>query len=92
MFRNQSLLKSAVSSTVLLSLHLSTISVFPQDLVSADDISGGGQSVFVFRKSRKEPQEMAAARGLRAGGGRVKVSKAKYDTHVAVNRNRPGQG
>jgi superkiller protein 3 len=88
MFRKQSLTKSIFSSIVVFSLHLSSIFVFPQDLVAAEDISGGGQSVFVFRKSRKEPQEKAAARGLRAGGGRVRVSKAKYETHVAVNRKR----
>lgn len=88
MVRKQSLTKSVISSIVIFSFHLSSMFVFPQDLVAAEDISGGGQSVFVFRRSRKDPQEKAAMRGLRAGGGRVRVSKAKYETQVAVNRKR----
>ncbi|HVF31265.1 MAG TPA: hypothetical protein VNA22_09860, partial [Pyrinomonadaceae bacterium] len=69
MFRKRPLAKTLISSIVFFSLNLSCILVFPQDLVAADDISGGGSSVFVFRRSRKEPHEKGAARGIRAGGG-----------------------
>lgn len=75
------------STVVLLSVNLSCLLVFPQDIVAAEDITGGS-SVFVFRKSRKEPQEKAASRGLRSGGGRVRVNKARYDTQVASNRKK----
>ena len=87
MFRHQSLAKSFFSSIVLFSLNLSCIFVFPQDIVAADDITGGS-SVFVFRKSRKEPQEKAAGRATRAGGGRVRSNKGRFDSHVAANRKR----
>ena len=87
MFRKKPLAKSLVSSIVFFSLNLSCILVFPQDIVGSDDISGGS-SVFVFRKSRKEPQEKAASRGVRAGGGRVRTSKTRFDTQVAANRKR----
>lgn len=82
------ILKSIISSLVLFCLNLSCIFVFPQDLVASDDITGGA-SVFVFRKSRKEPQEKAAGRPLRAGGGRAGSHKARrFDTQVASNRKR----
>src|SRR5687768_13906693 len=88
MFRKKSVAKSFFSTTVLFTLNLSSIFVFPQDIVASDDITGGS-SVFVFRKSRKEPQEKAAARGMRSGGGRAKSSKpARFESQVAVNRKR----
>ena len=87
MFRNKPLAKSFLSSVVFISLNISCIFVFPQDIVAADDITGGA-SVFVFRKSRKEPQEKASAGGIRGGGGRVKTSKARYSTEMAAKRKR----
>ena len=64
MFRKKPFAKSLFSSIVLLSLNLSCLLVFPQDIVAADDITGGS-SVFVFRKSRKDPQMKAAGRSMR---------------------------
>jgi len=87
MFRNNSLTKSFFSSIVFFSLNLSCIFVFPQDIVAADDITGGA-SVFVFRKSRKEPQDKAAGRATRAGGGRVRSNRVRFDSHVSANRKR----
>lgn len=87
MFRNKPLAKSFFSSLILLSVNLSCIMAFPQDIVAADDITGGA-SVFVFRKSRKEPQEKAAGRGTRAGGGRARSGKGGFDAQVAANRKR----
>ena len=87
MFRKKSLVRSFISSVVLFCLNLSCIFVFPQDIVAGDDITGGS-SVFVFRKSRKEPQEKAGVRGLRAGGGRAHVNKNRFDSQLAVNRKR----
>jgi tetratricopeptide (TPR) repeat protein len=87
MFRTRTFIKSLFSSIVLLSLNLSCLLVFPQDIVAADDITGGS-SVFVFRKSRKEPQEKAAGRTMRAGGGRVRANRNRFDSQVAANRKR----
>ena len=87
MFRKKTLAKSFVSSVLFFSINLSCIFVFPQDIVAADDIAGGS-SVFVFRKSRKEPQEKAASRGIRGGGGRVRSDKNRFNEQVAVNRKR----
>ena len=87
MFRKKPFAKSLFSSIVLLTLNLSCLLVFPQDIVAADDITGGS-SVFVFRKSRKDPQMKAAGRSMRAGGGRVRSNKAKYSAQVAANRKR----
>ena len=87
MFRSRSFARFIVSSVISFSLSASSILVFPQDLVASDDVSGGA-SVFVFRKSRKEPQEKAAGRSARSGGGRATVSKNRYTTQVAANRQK----
>ena len=87
MFRNRPFANSTFSLAVLVSITFSTILVFPQDIVAMDDITGGS-SVFVFRKSRKEPQEKAAGKAMRAGGGRGKASRNRYDTQVAANRKK----
>src|SRR5688572_3670948 len=87
MFRKKPLLRSLFSSVVLLTLNLSCIFVFPQDIVAAEDVTGGS-SVFVFRKSRKEPQEKAAGRMMRGGGGRARSNKNRFDSQVAVNRKK----
>ena len=93
MLRTRSLASSFVSLLVCFSV-FSTQLVFPQDLVASDDVSGGA-SVFVFRKSRKEPQEKAAGRTSRAGGGKASGSRAgggrtsnRYSTQVAANKQR----
>ena len=87
MFRFRSFARFLFSSLVTFSIFGSSILVFPQDLVASDDVSGGA-SVFVFRKSRKEPQEKAAGRSARSGGGRAPVSRNKYSTQVAANRQK----
>ncbi|HKP68780.1 MAG TPA: tetratricopeptide repeat protein [Pyrinomonadaceae bacterium] len=79
--------KVLVSAIVSFCISASTILVFPQDLVASDDVSGGA-SVFVFRKSRKEPQEKSAGRSARSGGGRAAVSKNRYTPQVAANRQK----
>lgn len=87
MFRNKPLARSFFSSVIFLSLNFSCILVFPQDIVASDDITGGA-SVFVFRKSRKAPQEKAAGRTARAGGGRARSDQARYAAQLAVNRKK----
>lgn len=87
MFRNQHIARSVFSSAVLLSISFSTIFVFPQDIVASDDIAGGS-SVFVFRKSRTQPQEKGAGRAMRAGGGRGRAGRNGYDSQLAAHRSK----
>ena len=88
MFRTKPLAKSFFSLLVLLSLNLSCIFVFPQDIVASDDITAGS-SVFVFRKSKKEPHEKAAGRAMRASGGaRGGAGKHQFDSQAAVYRKK----
>src|SRR6187431_337843 len=87
MFALRSSAKSFCSLLVLASIGFSTIFVFPQDIIASDDLAGGS-SVFVFRKSRKEPQEKAAGRAMRAGGARGKGGRSHYDSQVAANRKK----
>src|SRR6187399_386817 len=87
MFRCRSFTKSFVSSFVLASISFSSIFVFPQDIIASDDLTSGS-SVFVFRKSRKEPQEKAAGRAMRAGGARGRAGHAHYDSQLAANRKK----
>ncbi len=89
MFRNQYLARSFFSSAVLLSISVSTIFVFPQDIVASDDIAGGS-SVFVFRKSRTQPHEKAAGRAMRAGGGRGRAGRNVSDAQLAAHRRKRG--
>jgi len=88
MFCSRTLSKSVISTAVLFSISFTTIFVFPQDIVASDDITAGS-SVFVFRRSRKEPQEKAAGRAMRASSGaRGKASRGRYDTQLAANRKK----
>lgn len=81
-------LKSFFSSTVLISICFSTLIVFPQDMVASDDILTGGASVFVFRKSRKEPQLKATGRAMRNPAAKSRYARHRYDAELAANRKR----
>jgi tetratricopeptide (TPR) repeat protein len=89
MFRSKPPARSLFSSVVLVALSFTTIFVFPQDIVASDDITGGS-SVFLFRRSRKEPHEKAAAgRAMRPRiGTRARGNRGRYDAHVAANRKK----
>ena len=78
-----------ISAVVILSICSSSLSIFAQDIVAADDITGGA-SVFVFHGSRKQPQEKAGGRSFRSAGGRLGASGAasKYRAQLAVNRKK----
>jgi superkiller protein 3 len=63
-------------------------SVSAQDIIASEDIAGGA-CVFVFRGSRKKPQERAAlASGFVARGKAGSVSRKRMDTHIASNWRR----
>jgi len=80
--------KPFISIVVAVSVLTGSLSVMSQDIVAADDITGGA-SVFVFRESRKKPQEKSGGRGARAGGGGGhSASASKLQTQLAANRKR----
>lgn len=87
MLRYRSFTKSFFSSLVLASITLTTIFVFPQDIIASDDLTSGS-SVFVFRKSRKEPQAKAAGRAMRPTAASGRAGRGRYDTQVAANRKK----
>src|SRR5215203_3407140 len=87
MVHNHRFTKSFLSSSLLISICFSSVLVFPQDIVASDDITGGA-SVFVFRKSRKAPQEKAAGRQLRGNPAKGRVDRSRYDAQLAANRKK----
>ncbi|MEQ1763338.1 MAG: tetratricopeptide repeat protein [Pyrinomonadaceae bacterium] len=85
------LLKIRTFATFLLILSiLSTgfvVDVNANDLVPESDLSGGA-SVFVFRGSRKRPQERGAVRSFSSGGASVNVRRERVKNQIAVNRKK----
>lgn len=57
------------------------------DLVPNSDLSGGA-SVFVFRGSRKRPQERGAVRSFQSGGASAVVRRDRIKTQVVSARKR----
>ena len=57
------------------------------DLVPESDLAGGA-SVFVFRKSRKVPQERGAARTFMAGGAAASGRRQKIRAQIAAARKK----
>lgn len=78
--------RPSIAAVVILSICAGGLGVFPQDIVAADDITGGA-SVFVFRESRKKPQKMSGNRGFRQAGGRTRSGGAAR-IQLAANRKR----
>ena len=61
------------------------VPVNAQDLVASDDLTGGS-SVFVFRESRKKPQERAASGKASFTRGKAGLATRKrMDAHIATN-------
>jgi superkiller protein 3 len=63
------------------------LDVRANDLVPESDLSGGA-SVFVFRGSRKRPQERGAVRAFSSGGGSVNVRRERVKNQIATNRRK----
>jgi tetratricopeptide (TPR) repeat protein len=89
MLRNLVACKAFISTVAIVSICTSSLSVLSQDIVASDDITGGA-SVFVFRESRKKPQEKAGGRMFRSAGGRARAAgaSAKYQAQLAANRKK----
>ena len=86
MFRNLVSYKPFISTVVILSVFCGSLSVLSQDLVASDDLAGGA-SVFVFRESRKKPQQKSAGRPLRAARKPAR-GPSRYQTQLAAYRKR----
>ena len=74
MFRTNTFLKALFSLAAFLSISFQGIVVTATDIVGTEDVVSGA-SVFVFRESRKKPQESGAARSASAerGSGRIAI-------------------
>ena len=83
-------LKIALSLLVLSSMMLSGLTVEARaftDLVPESDLNGGA-SVFVFRKSRKEPQERGGLSSFRSAGGSAAARRQRIRNQVAAARKK----
>ncbi|MEO8647715.1 MAG: tetratricopeptide repeat protein [Acidobacteriota bacterium] len=73
---------------VAVSLNSATMNVAATDLVPTDDLSGGA-SVFVFRSSRKKPQERGGgAAGLRGGASAYRAQDARLNAQFSASRRK----
>jgi tetratricopeptide (TPR) repeat protein len=63
------------------------VDVQANDLVPESDLSGGA-SVFVFRGSRKRPQERGAVRAFSSGGGSVNARRERVRSQIVSARKR----
>src|SRR5215213_2560260 len=63
--------------------------VHGQDIVASDDLTSGS-SVFVFRESRKKPQERSASgrAGFMSRGKAGMAGRKRMDQHIAANWRR----
>ena len=89
LFRRSKSLKIALSFLVLSSMMLSglAVEVRATDLVPESDLTGGA-SVFVFRKSRKEPQERGGSSSFRSAGGSAAARRQRIRNQVASARKK----
>ncbi|HLA95520.1 MAG TPA: hypothetical protein VK612_07355, partial [Pyrinomonadaceae bacterium] len=89
MFRKFKAFNAVLSFITLFSTLLSGLAIETRasDLVPSDDLAGGA-SVFVFRTSKKQPQERGAVRSFRAGGASATVRRERIKTQVVSARKR----
>ena len=86
MFRKNRFLKVLFSLIAFFCISLQSLVVKATDIVATDDVVNGA-SVFVFRESRKKPQERAGG-GVSLGGGRVRSYREKLNAQIADNRRK----
>jgi len=87
MFRKNNLLKVSFSVIALISLNLAGLpTVRANDIVATEDVVKGS-SVFVFRDSRKRPQERAGG-SLSLGSNRTRSYRERLNAQIAANRKK----
>ena len=81
-------IRTFASTALISSIFLTglVLDVQANDLVPESDLSGGA-SVFVFRGSRKRPQERGAPKSFSSGGGSV-VRRQRIKNQIASTRKR----
>jgi tetratricopeptide (TPR) repeat protein len=85
MIRSSRTLRIITSISLILSALPFGTTARGQDIVSSDDIAGGS-SVFVFRNSRKKPQERSsAAKAVMFRSAAGMVSRKRVNAYVAAN-------
>ena len=89
MFRSN-LLKVSFSFFALISLNLAGLpTVRANDIVTTEDVVAGS-SVFVFRESRKRPQERAGG-SLSLGKNRTRSYRERLNAQIAANRKKKAE-
>jgi superkiller protein 3 len=87
MFRTNNLLKAVFSIAVLAAINLQGLVVARAgDIVATEDVVSGS-SVFVFRESRKRPQERAGG-AVSLGGGARRSYREKVNAQIAAARKK----
>lgn len=87
MFRTNRFIQASFSVLAFLSISLQSIpAVRANDIVATEDVVSGS-SVFVFRESRKRPQERAGG-GISLGSSRKKSYREKLNAQIASARKR----
>ena len=86
MFRTNRFFKVLFSLTAFFSISFQGMVVKATDIVATDDVISGA-SVFVFRDSRKKPQESAGG-SIGVGGARKRTYREKVNAQIAANRKK----
>lgn len=86
MFRTNHFLKVLFSSLVFASISSQGLVVRANDIITTEDVVSGS-SVFVFRESRKRPQESAGA-AVSLGGSRKRSYREKVNAQIAASRRK----
>lgn len=87
MFRKNNAFKVVFSLLAFISISFQSVpAVRAGDIVATEDVVSGS-SVFVFRNSRKQPQESAGG-SLSIGGSRRKAYRESVNSQVAASRKR----
>ena len=87
MFRSNNLLKAVFSVSALAAVNFQGLVVARAgDIVATEDVVTGS-SVFVFRESRKRPQERAGG-GVSLSGGKRRSYRERLNAQVAAARKR----
>jgi tetratricopeptide (TPR) repeat protein len=85
MFGKSLLIRFLIAYSLIISNIPLAIPVQGQDIVASDDLTSGS-SVFVFRESRKKPQERAASGKASFTRGKAGLATRKrMDAHIAAN-------
>jgi len=86
MFRTNRTLKAFFSAIAFLSVILQGLPVRATDIVASEDVISGA-SVFVFRDSRKKPQERAGG-SVGVGTARKRTYRERMNAQAAANRKK----